>query len=415
MLPNGLRVILHQDGTTPIAAVNVAYDVGSRDEDPAHTGFAHLFEHLMFGGSEHIPDFDTQLQQAGGENNAFTSTDLTDYYLTVPVANIETALWLESDRMNRLAFSEESLEVQRKVVMEEFKQSYLNQPYGDVMLLLKPLAYRVHPYRWNTIGMELKHIEEATMAQVKDFFYRFYRPNRAVLTIAGDFEPARMKELVEKWFGDIPSGVPSERALPKEPEQTAPRFLEVESDVPSDLIVKAYHCCRRADAAYYPTDMLSDILSNGKSARLQRRLVEEKRLFSQISASVSGSFDEGLFIISGYPAEGVPLVAADAAIREELEMLCRVPVEAEELRKTKNQVATLLCYADLQVQDTAMNLGIFELMEKAERYNDEEALYEAVTAASLQETARKLFTEDNCSTLYYKAVASTSAGCGTCP
>ena len=402
-LPNGLRVILHHDATTPMAAVNVAYDVGSRDEDPAHTGFAHLFEHLMFGGSEHVPDFDTQLQQAGGENNAFTSTDLTDYYLTVPAANLETALWLESDRMNRLAFSGESLEVQRKVVMEEFKQSYLNQPYGDVMLLLKPLAYQVHPYRWNPIGMDLRHIAEATMEQVKDFFYRFYRPNRAVLTLAGNFGMEQVKELVERWFGDIPAGEPFERALPKEPQQTAPRFLEVERNVPSDMIVKAYHCCRRADAAYYPTDMLSDILSNGKSARLQRRLVEEKRLFSKISAYVSGSFDEGLFIVSGNPDEGVPLSDADAAIQEELELLCREPVEPEELRKTRNQIATLLCYADLQVQDKAMNLGIFELLDKAERYNDEEAFYEAVTADSLQETARKLFTEDNCSTLYYRA------------
>ena len=403
ILDNGLRVILHRDPTTPIAAVNVAYDVGSRDENPEHTGFAHLFEHLMFGGSEHIPDFDTQLQQAGGENNAFTNTDLTDYYLTVPMANIETALWLESDRMNQLAFSERSLEVQRKVVMEEFKQSYLNQPYGDVMLLLKPLAYQVHPYRWNPIGMDLRHIAEATMEQVKDFFYRYYRPNRAVLTIAGDFDMGQVKALVEKWFGEIPAGVPFERALPKEPLQTAPRFLEVERDVPADMIVKAYHCCRRAVAEYYPTDMLSDILSNGKSARLQRRLVEEKRLFSNISAYVSGSFDEGLFIVSGNPDEGVPLAEADAAIQEELETLCRVPVEPEELRKTKNQIATLLCYADLQVQDKAMNLGIFELLDKAERYNDEESFYEAVTAESLQGTARKLFTESNCSTLYYRA------------
>ena len=402
-LDNGLRVILHRDPTTPIAAVNVAYDVGSRDEDPEHTGFAHLFEHLMFGGSEHIPDFDTQLQQAGGENNAFTNTDLTDYYLTVPVVNLETALWLESDRMNRLAFSEESLEVQRKVVMEEFKQSYLNQPYGDVMLLLKPLAYQVHPYRWNTIGMDLRHIAEATMDQVKDFFYRFYRPNRAVLTIAGDFDLGHVKVLVEKWFGDISAGAEFVRYLPAEPVQTAPRFLEVERDVPADMIVKAYHCCPRAVAEYYPTDMLSDILSNGKSARLQRRLVEEKRLFSNISAYVSGSFDEGLFIVSGNPDEGVPLADADAAIQEELELLCRVPVEPEELRKTKNQIATLLCYADLQVQDKAMNLGIFELLDKAERYNDEEAYYEAVTAESLQQTAQKLFTESNCSTLYYRA------------
>ena len=414
-LANGLRVILHRDPATPIAAVNVAYDVGSRDEDPEHTGFAHLFEHLMFGGSQHIPVFDTPLQEAGGENNAFTNTDFTDYYMTVPLANVETALWLESDRMNGLAFSGQSLEVQRKVVMEEFKQSYLNQPYGDVMLLLKPLAYQVHPYRWNPIGMELRHIAEATMEQVKDFFYRFYRPNRAVLTIAGAFDMERMRGLVEKWFGDIPSGETFVRTLPKEPLQTAPRFESVERQVPCDLLVKAYHGCRRAEMEYYPTDMLTDILSNGKSARLQRHLVLEKQLFSNVSAYVTGTFDEGLLILSGNPAEGVSLESADEALQEELDLLCRVPVGEEELRKTKNQIGTLLSYADLQVQDKAMNLSIFELMEKAERYNTEEEFYRMVSAEALQETARKLFKADNCSTLYYKAVAATPASCGTCP
>lgn len=403
-LANGLRVILHRDVTTPIAAVNVAYDVGSRDEDPGHTGFAHLFEHLMFGGSRNIPEFDRPLQQAGGENNAFTNTDLTDYYITLPVANIETALWLESDRMNELAFSENSLEVQRKVVMEEFKQSYLNQPYGDVMQLLKPLAYKVHPYQWNPIGKELDHIAGADMEQVKDFFYRFYRPNRAVLTIAGNFEMQRMKDLVEKWFAGIPSGADFRRCLPKEPEQTQPRLLKVEREVPDDLLVKAYHCCRRADAAFYPTDMLSDILSNGKSARLQRHLIEEKRLFSNLSAYVTGSFDEGLFVISGNPNKGVSLETADAALQEELQQLCRETVGAGELQKTKNKIQTLLYYADLQVQDKAMNLGIFELLDKAERYDDEEAYYRAVTAGNLLDTARGLFTENNSSTLYYKAL-----------
>lgn len=403
-LSNGLRVILHRDVTTPIAAVNVAYDVGSRDEDPGHTGFAHLFEHLMFGGSRNIPNFDQPLQQVGGENNAFTNTDLTDYYITLPVANIETALWLESDRMNELAFSENSLEVQRKVVMEEFKQSYLNQPYGDVMQLLKPLAYKVHPYQWNPIGKELDHIAQASMEQVKDFFYRFYRPNRAVLTIAGNFEMEKMKDLVNKWFADIPAGADFRRCLPREPEQTQARLLTVERDVPDDLLVKAYHCCRRADKAFYPTDMLSDILSNGKSARLQQHLVEEKQLFSNLSAYVTGTFDEGLFILSGNPNKGVSLVTADEALQEELQQLCSQPVGAGELQKTKNKIQTLLYYADLQVQDKAMNLGIFELLEKAERYDDEEVYYNGVTAEKLLETSRELFTENNCSTLYYKAL-----------
>ena len=306
-LPNGLRVILHVDRNTPMAALNITYNVGSRDEDPQHTGFAHLFEHLMFGGSKNIPDFDTRLQQVGGENNAFTNTDLTNYYLTVPVANLETALWLESDRMNELAFSKESLEVQRQVVIEEFKQQYLNQPYGDVMLLLKPLAYKVHPYQWNPIGKETSHIANAKMQEVKDFFYRFYRPNNAVLCIAGNINVKTTKEWVYKWFADIPQGTPYVRDLPMEPEQSEARLLQVERNVPNDLLVKAYHCCKRADASFYPTDMVSDILSNGKSARLQQRLVEEKQVFSNISAYVTGTFDEGLFIISGNPNEGVSL------------------------------------------------------------------------------------------------------------
>lgn len=403
-LENGLRVILHRDVSTPIAAVNVAYDVGSRDEDPEHTGFAHLFEHLMFGGSRNIPNFDKPLQQAGGENNAFTNTDLTDYYITLPVANIETALWLESDRMKELAFSMNSIEVQRKVVMEEFKQSYLNQPYGDVMQLLKPLAYKVHPYQWNPIGKDLSHIANASMDQVKDFFYRFYRPNRAVLTVAGNFEIGKMKDMVCKWFADIPRGTDFRRNLPKEPEQTQPRLLKVEREVPDDLLVKAYHCCRRNAESFYPTDMLSDILSNGKSARLQQHLVEEKQLFSSLSAYVNGTFDEGLFIISGNPNKGVSLETADAAVQEELQQLCLKTVGENELQKTKNKIQTMLYYADLQVQDKAMNLGIFELLDKAERYDDEETHYNGVSADSLLHAAREIFTENNCSTLYYKAL-----------
>lgn len=403
-LANGLRVLLHCDESTPVAAVNIAYDVGSRDEDPEHTGFAHLFEHLMFGGSKNIPDFDTRLQKVGGENNAFTNTDLTDYYLTVPVANLETALWLESDRMNELAFSTESLEIQRQVVIEEFKQNYLNQPYGDVALLLKPLAYHIHPYQWNPIGKDTRSIAEASMEEVKDFFYRFYRPNNAVLTIAGNLEVTKVKDLVQKWFGDIPKGEPNRRHLPKEPEQTKARFLQVERDVPNDLLVKAYHTCKRSDDAFYPSDMVSDILSNGKSSRLQQRLVEQKRIFSDISAYVTGTFDEGLFVISGNPNEGVSLDTADRALQEELQLLCDNPVQEEELQKIKNKIQTLLYYADLQVQDKAMNLGIFELLDTAERYLWEEKLYQKVSAQQIQETCRKLFTVENSSTLYYKSI-----------
>ena len=403
-LANGLRVILHRDVTTPLAAVNVIYDVGSRDEDPDHTGFAHLFEHLMFGGSKNIPVFDTPLQEAGGENNAFTNTDLTTYYLTVPVANLETALWLESDRMNELAFSEQSLEVQRKVVMEEFKQSYLNQPYGDVSLLLKPLAYKRHPYRWNPIGRELGHIAEATMEQVRAFFYRFYRPNNAVLSIAGNFDTDWVMSLVEKWFGGIPSGPPNVRDLPQEPPQTEPRFAEVERNVPNDMLVKAYHCCGRREDAFYATDVLSDILSNGNSSRLQRRLVEERQVFSTVSAYLTATFDPGLFIVSGNLCDGVSLETADAAVQEVLRELQQELVGERELERIRHKIQTLLSYADLQVQDKSMNLGIFEVLDRAERYYDEDTLYRQVQAGQLRDTSRELFTEANCSTLYYKAL-----------
>ncbi len=403
-LPNGLKVLLHNDKSTPMVAVNIVYNVGSRDEDPDHTGFAHLFEHLMFGGSRNVPDFDAPLQRAGGESNAMTLTDYTDYYLTLPAANLETALWLESDRMNALAFSAESLEIQRQVVIEEFKQSYLNQPYGDAMLLLKPLAYRVHPYQWNPIGKEISHIANAKMEEVKDFFYRFYRPNNAIICIAGNLDMERTKDLVFKWFADIPAGEPLVRNLPQEPPQLEPRYLNVERKVPNDLLVKAYRCCRRSDEQFYPTDLISDLLSNGKSARLQQGLVEENQIFSNISAYVTGSFDEGLFIISGNPCEGVSLETADAALTALLRQLHEEPVPAAELQKTKNKIRTLLYYADLQVQDKAMNLAIFELLDKAERYDWEESLYEGVTAEQIMEISGKLFTDNNCSTLYYRAI-----------
>ena len=403
-LDNGLKVILHVDKNTPLVAVNVAYNVGSRDEDPDHTGFAHLFEHLMFGGSENVPDFDSRLQLAGGENNAFTNTDLTDYYLTLPAANLETALWLESDRMNALAFSKKSLDIQRQVVIEEFKQNYLNQPYGDVMLLLKPLAYQVHPYSWNTIGKEISHIANAQMEEVKDFFYRFYRPNNAVMCIAGNLDIEKTKDLVSKWFSDIPAGKPLIRSLPQEPVQREPRFLNVERKVPNDLLVKAYHCCKRAETQFYPTDMVSDILSTGKSSRLQKHLVEDKSVFSNISAYVTGTFDEGLLIISGNPCEGVSLETADAELQRELDTMGSTLVSQEELQKIKNKIRTLLYYADLQVQDKAMNLAIFELLDNAERYDWEESLYEGVTAEQIMETSGKLFTDSNCSTLYYRAI-----------
>lgn len=320
-LDNGLRLVHYEDTSTQMVAMNIVYDVGARDEHPQHTGFAHLFEHLMFGGSVNIPDYDTPLQMAGGENNAWTNNDITNYYLTVPKANVETGFWLESDRMLGLNFSERSLEVQREVVMEEFKQRCLNQPYGDVDHLLRPLAYQVHPYRWPTIGKELSHIAQATLSEVEAFFYRHYAPNNAVLAVTGNISWDETLRLVEKWFASIPRRDVPERHLPQEPEQQAERRLTVERNVPLDALYMAYHMCSRDDADYYAFDILSDILSNGRSSRLTQHLIQEQSVFSSVDAYISGSRDAGLFHISGKPAAGVSLDQAEAAIRKELESL----------------------------------------------------------------------------------------------
>ncbi|MCK6650208.1 MAG: insulinase family protein, partial [Bacteroidia bacterium] len=317
-LPNGLKVIVHQDNSTPLACINILYNVGARDEDPEQTGFAHLFEHLMFGGSVNVPNYDEPLQRVGGENNAFTTNDITNYYLTLPAENLETGFWLESDRMLSLAFSEKSLEVQRNVVIEEFKQRYLNQPYGDVWLLLRPMAYKVHPYRWDTIGKEISHIENAKIQDVKNFFQRFYCPNNAIMVVVGNVELDEVKVLAEKYFAPIPKGPDNKRNLPVEPAQQEARSLTVERDVPVDAIYKAYHMCSRYDKEYYAVDLISDVLSRGNSSRLYNVLVKDKQLFSDIHAYVMGDFDKGLFVISGKLVAGVDMKTAEAAITVEL-------------------------------------------------------------------------------------------------
>ncbi len=405
-LNNGLTVILQPDSTTPMAAVNVCYNVGSRDEREERTGFAHLFEHLMFGGSRNVPSYDELLQRVGGENNAFTGADITNYYLTLPAQNVETAFYLESDRMNELAFGEKSFNVQRNVVVEEFNQSYLNQPYGDAMLLLKPLAYKVHPYRWNTIGITPEHVKNATMEEVKEFFYTFYRPDNAVLTVSGNIHVEECKKMIHKWFSDISAGSPYHRNLPKEPIQREARLQQVERDVPCDALYKAYKMCRRNCPDFYATDLLSDVLSNGDSARLTRYLVNEQHVFTSVSAYVTGTFDEGLFIISGYVNEGVSMEEADKAVQEQLQALCEQPVSDYELQKVKNKVQTVLDYAELAVQDKAMNLSIFEVMSQAEDVNAEDEKYMGVSKENMQMLAKEVFDNEKCSTLYYKAQKS---------
>lgn len=401
-LDNGLRLVHYEDASTQMVALNIVYDVGARDEHPQHTGFAHLFEHLMFGGSVNIPDYDTPLQLAGGENNAWTNNDITNYYLTVPKANVETGFWLESDRMLGLAFSEHSLEVQREVVMEEFKQRCLNQPYGDVGHLLRPLAYQVHPYRWPTIGKELSHIAQATLQEVEDFFYRYYAPNNAVLAVTGNISWEETLRLTEKWFAPVPYRHVPERHLPVEPEQQAERRLTVERNVPLDALFMVYHMCSRDDADYYAFDILSDILSNGRSSRLIRHLVQEQNLFSSIDAYISGSRDAGLFHISGKPAAGVSLEQAEAAVRKELERLQQQPVETAELEKVKNKFESTQIFGNINYLNVATNLAWYELTGQAEDINRTVERYRAVTSGQLQAVARQAFRQENCSVLHYR-------------
>ncbi|MDG1475673.1 MAG: pitrilysin family protein [Vicingaceae bacterium] len=400
-LENGLTVIVHKDESTPIVAFNLLYDVGARDEDESQTGFAHLFEHLMFGGSVNIPNFDEPLQKVGGTNNAFTSNDITNYYITLPKENLETAFWLDSDRMLSLAFTNKSLEVQRSVVIEEFKQNYLNQPYGDVWLLLRPLAYKNHPYKWATIGKEVSHIENATMDDVKAFFHQHYTPNNAILTVAGDIETEEIKKLSEKWFKNIPSGKTFERSLHKEPQQTEERRLEVKRDVPANAIYKAYHMCSKTHIDYHTTDLLSDVLSLGKSSRLYTSLVKEQKLFSEINAFISGSHDEGLFTITGKLLDGVSFGIAEEAILQEIQLIKKEIIGEDELTKVKNKIESTAQFSETSVLNKAMNLSFAELLGDANDVNLEVSNYQRVNAKGINRIANKILNETNCSTLIY--------------
>lgn len=402
-LSNGLRLIHHQDKETQMVALNLLYDVGSKDENPDCTGFAHLFEHLMFGGSVNIPDFDTPLQKAGGENNAWTSNDITNYYSVVPRQNVETAFWLESDRMLGLDFSEKSLSVQKQVVIEEFKQRNLNQPYGDIPLLIRPLAYKVHPYRWPTIGKRVEHIEQVKLEDVKSFFYKHYAPNNAILAVTGNISFEEAVDLTEKWFGTIERRDIESRNLPAEPIQKSARFQEVSRPVPLDSITKVYHMCRRMDEEYHCFDLLSDILSNGRSSRLFQRLVMDRKLFADIDASITGDIDAGLFMIKGKVNKGISLEEADRAIVEELRRLGENEVSAYELQKVVNKFESNDLFSNINYLNKATNLAYYELLDKAENIDSEIEKYKGVTSRTLKEVAERAFVEENSSTLYYRA------------
>ena len=409
ILDNGLRIVHSEDKDTRMVAINVLYDVGARDEHPEHTGFAHLFEHLMFGGSIHIPDYDTHVQNAGGENNAWTNNDITNYYITLPKQNVETGFWLESDRMLSLDFNEKSLEVQRHVVIEEFKQRNLNQPYGDVGHLVRGMAFKKHPYQWPTIGKEPAHIENATLDEVKDFFFRFYAPNNAILSVTGNISFEDTVALAEKWFGPIPRRDVRPRNLPEEPQQTEERRLVVERNVPVDALYMAFHKCDRRHPDYHTFDLMSDILCNGRSSRLIQHLVQQKQVFSSIDAYISGSIDNGLIQIGGKPAPGVSLEEAEAAVWQELEAMKTERIDESELEKVKNRYESEQIFSNINYLNVATNLAFFELIGKAEDINREVEKYRAITAEHIMEVSKQTFVRENCSVLYYKSNVIQSA------
>lgn len=400
-LKNGLKIIVHTDTSTPIVAFNMLYNVGARDENENQTGFAHLFEHLMFGGSVNIPNFDEPLQKVGGNNNAFTSNDITNYYITLPKDNLATAFWLEADRMLSLAFTEKSLAVQKNVVIEEFKQNYLNQPYGDVWLLLRPLAYKKHPYKWATIGKEIAHIENATMQDVKSFFYKHYCPNNAILTVAGNIKLKEIKHLAEKWFGDIPLRDVPLRQLPKEPKQTQERRLKVARDVPANAIYKAYKMCAKTHKDYHATDLLSDVLSLGNSSRLYKTLLKKEKLFSEINAYVLGSIDDGLFIISGNLLDGITFDEAEKGIINQLNLIKNELISDDELTKVKNKIESTQIFAETNILNKAMNLSFAELLGNANDVNTETEKYQNVSKQDIKRIANQILVPTNCSTLIY--------------
>lgn len=402
-LENGLKVIVHEDHSTRTAVLNLMYDVGSRDESEEKTGFAHLFEHLMFGGSENVVNFDEPLQKVGGNNNAFTSPDMTNYYMTVPSNNLETAFWLESDRMHALSFDPEVLEVQRKVVIEEFNQRYLNQPYGDAWLKLRPLAYQKHPYRWATIGKEISHIEEATMEDVKSFFYQHYVPNNAVLVVAGDVTLEQVKRLAEKWFGPIPAGKPNERNLPQEPEQNEKRVSHVEGDVPLNVFYRVYPMDGRLGDNYYAQDLLSDVLGRGKSSRLYQTLVKEKQLLSSVSAHISGSTDPGLIVVSGKLKEGVSFEEVDQLVDQEIDNLIENGLQPGELDRVKVHAESSHLFSEVELLNRAINLAYYTLLGDTSMIQREVESIHAVTEEQLIEQAKKRLNPTKSSTLYYHA------------
>ena len=402
VLQNGLTVLMHEDKNTPIASISVLYKVGSRDEHPEKTGFAHLFEHLMFGGSVNIPDYDGVMQRAGGENNAYTNHDYTHFFTTLPAVNIETALWLESDRMLELMLQKEVLDVQKKVVVEEFYETCLNLPYGDVWHELSALNYEKHPYKWPTIGVHPSQIEKANLTDVKKFYNKYYHPGNAILVIAGPISIKRMKELAMKWFSDIPSGKTIKNNYSSEPPKKEARHKQSEAEVPVDAIYMTFPCPARADKAFYAVDLLSDIFSNGPSSRLIHRLTRENKYFNQIDCYVTGDFDPGLIVFEGRPTEKISLKDAEEIISKEINDLKNQLIESAELQKWKNKAESTLVLSEMGIQSKSMNLGFFEALGNADLMNAESDIYQSLTAEEIQQAAQVWLKDDQKSVLTYK-------------
>ena len=401
ILENGLRVLVHEDKSTPLVAMNILYNVGSRDENPTMTGLAHLFEHLMFGGSVNIPDFDTPLQLVGGENNAFTNNDITNYYLTIPSENIETGFWLESDRMLELDFSSKNLDTQKNVVTEEFNQRYINQPYGDAILKLRPLAYKVHPYRWPTIGTDMSHIRNADLDQIKSFFFSHYAPNNAILALTGNIGYDLVYELTQKWFGPIEKRSVKTRDLPVEPIQTEERFLTIERDVPSDAIYKVWHIGPRKSEDFYTLDLITDLLAGGESGRLHTTLVREKKLFSEINAYLTADIDPGLIIVQGKLMKGIDIQHANESINEVIIGLISENGIKDEMEKVKNKFESSNVFSNTSILNKAANLSFYELLGNPGLINSEVDTYRNVNHGMVAEAIKRYLISTNCSTINY--------------
>lgn len=402
VLPNGLTVLMHEDKNTPIASISVLYKVGSRDEHPEKTGFAHLFEHLMFGGSVNIPDYDGVMQRAGGENNAYTNHDYTHFFTTLPAINIETALWLESDRMLALMLQKEVLDVQKKVVVEEFYETCLNQPYGDVWHELSALNYEKHPYKWPTIGVHPSHIEKASLGDVKKFYDKYYHPANAILVLAGPIPIKKMKELALKWFNDIPSGKTIKKNYSLEPPKKEARYKQSQAEVPVDAIYMTFPCPGRADKSFYAVDLLSDIFSNGPSSRLIHRLTRENKYFNHIDCYVTGDFDPGLIVFEGRPTEKISLQDAEEIMSKEINDLKNQLIDTAELQKWKNKAESTLVLSEMGIQSKSMNLGFFEALGNADLMNAESDIYQSLTAEEIQNAAQQWLRDDQKSVLTYK-------------